>query len=415
MNGHAKVNPARLRTLWRRQAQQRPGGLTGWILQGERLGIHRHALLPPLASLILLGLVKPVAAQYGIYFDYHNPSGDSPKHLDHPHLDGVLLRWSWAQLEPQQGRYDFSAVERDITPWAKANKKVLIGVPLAGQQRGVTPDWVFDELPAIDFIRTGKNTRVKVPQYWHEKFLPTVSGLVRALGKTYARDPRIEGVMIGVGHIGFLTAAPNKGGAEAFLKAGWTPEAWKQYARDMIGLYREAFPGKPLILRGSELILRTPDPAAAGFPQSRPFFNDVQEEILTEAATKYGISVGGNGLNGDPAKFLATGIPSLFARLAAGASNGCYRLEVSDDWPLWVNARRRAKSSVDAKADTAYFQKCLENALGANPPLPRLPVSWIKMLETDLDCTNPHHPDFQPDCEKKLLWFKRQLLPPKGK
>jgi len=363
--------------------------------------------------LCAMALARPGAmAQYGIYFDYHEPDTSSPKHIDHPHVDGVLLRWSWAQIEPEKAKYDFSPIERDIAPWVKAGKKVLVGFPLAGQHGVETPEWAYGGVERIDFIRTGKETSVSVPKYWDPRFVPLVSGMVRALGARYDKDPRIEAVMIGAGHIGFLTAAPNKGGAEAFLKAGWTPQRWKDYAQAMIRLYREAFPSKPLFMRGESLVVRARDPGKIGFPKSHPNFTDVRDEILYEAATRYGVGVGCNGLEASVNGFLATGIPALYERLASGALEGRYRLELADDWPLWVNAKRRAESSISRRSDNENFKRCLDNAVGAAPGLPRLPIGWMKMLETDLDCTNPKHPDYQKDCEEKLVWLKKQLLPP---
>jgi hypothetical protein len=251
-----------------------------------------------------------------------------------------------------------------------------------------------------------------VPKYWDERFLPTISGLVQALGQKYADDPRIEAVMIGVGHLGFLTAAPNTGGSKAFLAAGWTPERWKSYSFGLFEAYRRAFPAKPLFVRGSDLVLRAPEPARVGFARSRPFFNDVRDEILRTAAEKYGIGVGANGLNADRREFLATGLPALFEQLGSGAKAGKYRLELSDDWPLWVEPARRTAASVDRGKDNNYFVRSLENAVGGTNGLPRTNVSWIKLLETDLNCTDPQHPSYQPECERALLRFKQQLLEP---
>ncbi len=357
----------------------------------------------------ILILPNACSAQHGVYFDCHRPDPDNPTHLHHPHVDGVFLRWNWSTLEPARGQYAFSQIERDIAPWVKAGKKVLFGVKLAGQHNRNTPDWVYDEVDRIEFLRSGKNARVSVPKYWDARFLPAVSGLVHALGRRYGNDKRIEAVMIGVGHLGFLTAAPNAGGSKAFLSAGWTPQVWKQYSFGMIELYRRAFVKKPLFLRGSDLVLRIPKPAKYGFRNSRPFFNDVRDEILMTAATKYGVGVGCNGLEADSREFLATGIPALYAKLAAGARDGRYSLELSDDWPLWVHPGRRRRAKVDRGKDNEFFKRSLENAVGGVRGIPRLNTSWIKLLETDLDCTDPKHPDYQKDCEEKLIWFKQQL------
>lgn len=365
-----------------------------------------------LTGMLVLAAPATCDAQYGVYFDAHQPDPDSPAHLHHPHVDGVFLRWEWAELEPHPGRYEFQIIERDVAPWAKAGKKVLIGIKPAGQHNRSTPGWVYDRVPPIRFTRSGKGTKVSVPTYWDGQFLPAMSGLVEALGRTYGEDPRIEAVMVGVGHLGFLTAAPNSGGSKAFLAAGWTPDRWKTYTFGVIEEYRRSFPGKPLFLRASDLVLRVPEPARLGFAGSRPYFNDLRDQILRTAAEKYGIGIGANGLSADRREFLATGLPKLFEELGPGARAGKYRLELSDDWPLWVAPDRRTAATVDRHKDNAWFVQSLENAIGGSHAIPRTHVGWIKLLESDLNSTDPQHPDYQPECERALKRLKERLLAP---
>lgn len=360
--------------------------------------------------IVFFALSQSVLAQQGVYFDCHKPDPHNPPHLRHPHVDGVFLRFTWADLEPEPGEFDFSVIERDVAPWVSAGKKVLIGIKPAGQHNRSTPQWVSKSIPSIPYIRKGKNSRVSVPKYWDAEFLPAARGLIHALGKRYDGDQRIEAVMVGVGHLGFLTAAPNAGGAEAFLAAGWTPERWKTYTFGLLETYKQAFPSKPLFIRGSDLLLRIPEPARFGFPQSKPFFNDVRDEILLTAATRYGVGVGMNGLESDAQEFLRTGVPHLYAHLAEVARSGRVRLELSDDWPIWVDAQRRRVSSVDRGKDGDYFTRALENAIGGVRGIPRTNISWIKLLEPDLDCTDPKHPQYDPECEQALLRLKRELL-----
>lgn len=356
-----------------------------------------------------------VQAQYGVYYDEHGGASISRRDgnrdmTQHPYVDGVLLRFRWADLEPESGRFDFTIIDSRVKPWAQANKKVIIGVGFAGQRRDYTPDWVKPLVPQIKYVRSGKGFDVTQAKSWDPKFLQALTPLVRALGRRYASDPAIGGVMVGGGHIGFITAVPDKNGSQAYLAAGWTPDLWIKYNTDLGRLFREAFPDKPLIVRGSDVILSSRDPARDGFPGHKPRFIDVRDTILLEAASKYNASIGCNGLAADPERFKGTGIPAMMEKLAPGAQAGKYQLEISDDWPIWVPPGERR--GVNAGKDNTYFKTCLENAIGGVRGIPKTNVSFIKMLASDLECTDPRSKNYQADCAEKLKWFKSQLLKP---
>ncbi len=335
--------------------------------------------------------------------DLKNPG----RQTDHPHVDGALLRFRWAELEPKQGEYRFEVVEERIAPWVAAGKKIIIGIMPTAQRAGFTPRWVFRHVPAIDFIRTGKNTPVHQIKSWDPKFLRLEEPLIRAFGRRYESDSRIEAVLVGVAHLGFITAAPNKGGAKAHLEQGWTPDRWFEYALEVAALYRKVFPTKKLWMRGSPVIVRARKPAKIGYPGHAAHFVDVRDRILLTAAEKYNISVGANGLGPDARRFMQTGIPKLFTKLAPGVNEERYSLELGDDWPLWVPPDRRR--GINRGKDNAFFKTCLENAIGGVRGIPPTNISFMKMLDHDLNCTNPNGPYHQPDCEKKLIWLKSKL------
>lgn len=353
-------------------------------------------------------------AQYGIYFDDHRRGANvAPKYVDHPQVDGVMLRFRWAELEPVRGQHNFDLIERRIEPWVQAGKKAVIGVMWTAPRRDFTPQWVLDQTPVIRFTHSSKGRDIQQAKCWDPVFRRLARGLIDALGARYEGDDRIEAVLVGVGHIGFITAAPNAAGAAAFIEQGWTPALWTDYALAMAAAHRRAFPSKPLILRGSSLLLRMRQPAKAGFHGHLPHFIDVRDEILLQAARKYRTGIGANGLEADPAAFLATGLPDLFARLAAGAERGAYSLELSDDWPIWAPPDLRR--GVNRRKDNAHFIACLENAVGGSSGIPLTRVSFMKLLDTDLLCTYPSSPHYQAACAEKLRWFRSRLFrPPAG-
>ncbi|MFQ5810953.1 MAG: hypothetical protein ACE5JM_15150, partial [Armatimonadota bacterium] len=234
----------------------------------------------------------------------------------------------------------------------------------------------------------------------------------------YDGDGDIDCVLVGVAHIGFLTAMPNGAGARQFMTNGWTPAKWESYVYSLLGLYRAAFPRTRLYIRGSRLLISIPEPKAYGF-ENAPLFNDVRDRILVRAAEEYRCNVGFNGLAPDPEQYLETGVPQLLARLAPGAEAGRYALEVADDWPMWVPRERRGNKKRYAMPDesdasmNAYFVGCLRNAIGGERGIPRSGISFMKALETELEATRPGGVLYQDECFQALKWARAQMMPPK--
>lgn len=70
------------------------------------------------------------------------------KTLQNPCIRGVQIIYSWRQLEPQKGVYDFSKIEEDLNDLSRIDKKLFIQI----QDRSFSPD-VF---PVPDYIRLEK-------------------------------------------------------------------------------------------------------------------------------------------------------------------------------------------------------------------------------------------------------------------
>lgn len=351
----------------------------------------------------------------GIYFDYHGgTSGKEPKFLDHPHVDGVFLRTSWKQVESERGVYDFGQLEEAIKPWVDAGKGVIIGIALAGQHNRNTPEWVYDVVQPVSYERMG--IKVKVPRYWDPKFLPLLEGMVEAFGEKYNGNPNINAVLVGPAHIGFLTAMPNRVGAEAFIKAGWTPEKYKKYAMGVCALYTKHFANSRLWMRCAGMLIRIRKPAEFGF-DNEPGFTDTRDEILEDAARRYGCTIGFNALEADSKAYMATKAPQFLARMSDGVVAGRYGLEVSDDWPMWLPLKRRRQSSPpanrlkdsSAKTMNDYFEACMRNAIGGWRGVPESHITLMKLLETDLSASYPGYEEYQQQVYDITGWVRERM------
>lgn len=78
--------------------------------------------------------------------------------LQNPCIRGVQIIYSWRQLEPQKGVYDFSKIEEDLNDLNRIDKKLYIQI----QDRSFSPD-VF---PVPDYIRLEKEYHGGVVQQY---------------------------------------------------------------------------------------------------------------------------------------------------------------------------------------------------------------------------------------------------------
>ena len=120
---------------------------------------------------------------------------------DHPFLqnhafDGAQIMYSWRELEPEQGQYDFTSIEEDLSYLKKFNKKLFIQLQDAS--------FSMNNNPVPKYLTTGKFAGGAVNHYenskpvgwvakrWDKTVQATFADFLSALGKEF--DGRIEGI-----------------------------------------------------------------------------------------------------------------------------------------------------------------------------------------------------------------------------
>jgi hypothetical protein len=118
--------------------------------------------------------------------------------LENTNVDGVALRTAWDTLEPAEGEFDWSLVDREIEVAKAHGKEVSLSV-VAGFR---TPQWVY-EAGAAKFGFVWDKTwgapicsRQHIPIPWDPVFLAKWRGFIRALGKRYDSEPTVPLVKI---------------------------------------------------------------------------------------------------------------------------------------------------------------------------------------------------------------------------
>ena len=102
----------------------------------------------------------------------------------------AYFRWSWADLEPEEGRYAFDFVDRIISQ-AKAKGETL-AFRIMTEYKAGSPEWLLQK--GVGSVKVGGGV---FPDYNNPTFLQYHEKLIKAFGERYAGSPDIDHVDIG--------------------------------------------------------------------------------------------------------------------------------------------------------------------------------------------------------------------------
>lgn len=180
---------------------------------------------------------------------------DDPANASSPYLAGANICFYWSQLEPVQGQYDWSLLDRAMQSWIIHGKKVILRISTSGWAHWQppysahgTPRWVYDAgVPSVTEI-----DGAVFPQYWHPFFLSSLSTFVQALARRYDGDHSIAYIQIGVG-VGGETKVDTEGKInpnilQLWQRIGYTDAVWWQAVQKIVSIYTANFRSTPLAL-----------------------------------------------------------------------------------------------------------------------------------------------------------------------
>ena len=173
--------------------------------------------------------------QHFVYFSRDRQKINGHPFLSHPRFQGAQIMYSWKQLEPKEGVYDFSIVEEDFEYLKKRGKKLFV------QLQDVT---FFPRYKAVpDYLLSEEYDGGVVAQYdadgapggwvakrWNEKVRERFAQFLLAFGEAF--DGRIEGVNLQE------TAIEIK----ADTDAGYSEEAYVEGLKANMLALKTAFP-----------------------------------------------------------------------------------------------------------------------------------------------------------------------------
>ena len=155
----------------------------------------------------------------------------------------------WAEVEPQEGVYDWGKLDAAIDE-AEANgtkivPRILTNASLFAQ---ATPDWFFESADAQSYFPSAQAEAegFKAPIAWDPVFQRKFGSFLRALGQRYDGNPAIEFFQTnaGGGLYGEIVIAVNP----EYFPPEWTPDVQRNAIFYWIDRWQESFPRTELSL-----------------------------------------------------------------------------------------------------------------------------------------------------------------------
>lgn len=120
---------------------------------------------------------------------------DPEKHLPE-HFRGVQKCYRWKDLEPEEGRYDFSAIQEDLALLSQHGKQLVLQMQYKafGKGQRLVPDDVAGPQYGGGVYRASSGSFN--PVTWNQKVGERMDALFAALGREFDRNPNLEAVVL---------------------------------------------------------------------------------------------------------------------------------------------------------------------------------------------------------------------------
>lgn len=292
-----------------------------------------------------------------------------------------MMRLDWATLEPQEGQYNWDALDRFLDGWGKLGKVCNIGVMCANTHGRdpngyVTPKWVFDagakkiEIQLKpDQSTTGTPGRKIAPVFDDPIFLDKFANFLRAFANRYDGDPRIA----------VLDIRSYGNWGEAHMYPFGVPDIAPEKFRQHVQMHLDAFKRTQLCLSRNAHLGR--------FGPLKPVFDwAVLEKHV--APRRDGICGNSDGSETAIGLGIAPGVFELFDNYdgvkrrgwwdGIKDKNGCgFTLEecVENGKPTWVDLGRGGESGLRMVRENRQLIERLTNRIGYHFHLHRISYS----------------------------------------
>lgn len=215
--------------------------------------------------------------------------------IDNPYIIGGLYTLIWSEVEPEKGKYDWSAADAFIERWARSGKKTALRIiwstsgywnnPAA---RRPTPEWVWDEGARYAY-HEGSDTQI--PLFWDPVYRSCAMELLREINSHFGDNKDILFIDVTPGAetnpYRFGTIHRRDPGYKAVYEATkasdgrtYTDELWRETVLDWINRTAEIVSDLPCLVTLN-----------VGSLKGTSYFQD-----FGQCAVDHGMYVGQNGI-----------------------------------------------------------------------------------------------------------------------
>lgn len=141
--------------------------------------------------------IKKDSIQHFVYFARDRELIKDHPLLSHSMFKGAQLMYSWRELEPEKGEYDFSVLQQDYDYLKKFKKKLFVTLQdvTFNTRRKAVPDYILTaeyDGGAVEQYNDDGSSGGWVAKRWNKKERERYALLIQALGKAF--DGKIEGI-----------------------------------------------------------------------------------------------------------------------------------------------------------------------------------------------------------------------------
>jgi hypothetical protein len=157
----------------------------------HRLATNYQTIIPQISNEVLLNPGKG-------WVLYGTPRNQSAETI--AYATTGYMRYNWSDIEPAEGKYNWSFIDNDLNAWHAVGRQFAFGVMNANSSNPsvsyVTPKWVFDD--GADVVRSHTMDKILglsgfqfIPVWDDPIFFQKVQDFVTALAHRYDGNPNI--------------------------------------------------------------------------------------------------------------------------------------------------------------------------------------------------------------------------------
>lgn len=149
---------------------------------------------------------ESVKWQPGHYMRFKSNHSESimEKFLSNPYTKGILVQFSWASLEPQFGKYNFSQIDNFINLVSKYNKYLILDIEIKcfydGCTSGNSPSYLKSDPKyngGVELLyRSNGTVKGSTSRIWDSNVADRIISLINKIGTKYDNNQNVVGVIL---------------------------------------------------------------------------------------------------------------------------------------------------------------------------------------------------------------------------